>query len=72
MKVYISGKIGENEISEATRNKFLNAAKVLAAEGHEAFNPCGDNWVNYLKGNHERAKAYYKRFYSLLESCSIA
>ena len=63
MKVYISGKIGEVEISEATRNKFLNAAKVLAAEGHEAFNPCGDNWVNYLKGNHERAKAYYKRFY---------
>ena len=63
MKVYISGKIGEDEISEATRNKFLNAAKVLAAEGHEAFNPCGDNWVNDLKRNHERAKAYYKRFY---------
>ena len=43
MKVYISGKIGEDEMSAATRNKFLNAAKVLENEGYEPFNPSETN-----------------------------
>lgn len=49
MKVYISGKIGEDEISEATRCKFLNAAQIIEKEGHEPFNPCDTEWVNHLK-----------------------
>lgn len=33
MRIYISGKIGEKVISEATRQKFARAAKMLAAHG---------------------------------------
>ena len=54
MKAYISGKIGEDEISEATRNKFLNAAKVLANEGYEPFDPSATLWVEYLKTSYAR------------------
>ena len=54
MKVYISGKIGEDEISEATRNKFLNAARVLENEGYEPFNPSETIWVEHLKTSYAR------------------
>lgn len=39
MKVYISGKIGEEVISEATRQKFARAEEMLKAIGYEVFNP---------------------------------
>ena len=39
MKVYISGKIGEEVISDATRRKFALAEKMLRAKGYEVFNP---------------------------------
>ena len=58
MKVYISGKIGEDEISEATRNKFLNAAKVLENEGYEPFNPSETIWVEHLKTSYAREEHY--------------
>lgn len=61
MKVYISGKIGEDEISVATQRKFLDAVEVLAAEGHEAFNPCGDKWVNHLKEQYAHDNELLKR-----------
>jgi len=39
MKVYISGKIGEEVLSEATRQKFAKAEAMLRAKGFDAFNP---------------------------------
>ncbi|MDY5183275.1 MAG: DUF4406 domain-containing protein [Prevotella sp.] len=38
-KVYISGKIGEEVLSEATREKFAKAEKWLKAQGYDVFNP---------------------------------
>lgn len=39
MRIYISGKIGEEVISEATREKFARAERMLRAKGYEVFNP---------------------------------
>ena len=39
MKVYISGKIGEEVISEAIRQKFAKAEEMLKAKGYKVFNP---------------------------------
>lgn len=39
MKVYISGKIGEEVLCEATRQKFAQAEKTLQARGLKTFNP---------------------------------
>jgi hypothetical protein len=53
MKVYISGKIGEVVISEATRLKFAKAEEMLKAKGYEVFNPCDERWQNTLKREYE-------------------
>lgn len=53
MKVYISGKIGEEVISEATRQKFARAEAMLKAKGHEVFNPCNAAWQRVLKRGYE-------------------
>ena len=39
MKVYISGKIGEEVLTEVTRWKFDKTARILRAHGYEVFNP---------------------------------
>ena len=39
MKVYISGKIGEEVLSEATRQKFAKAEEYLRSWDFEVFNP---------------------------------
>lgn len=39
MKVYISGKIGEETLSEATRRKFARAEMTLRQKGYDVFNP---------------------------------
>ena len=39
MKVYISGKIGEEVLSEATREKFAKAEAYLKGWDFEVFNP---------------------------------
>lgn len=49
MKVYISGKIGEEVISEATRQKFAKAEEMLKAKGYEVFNPCDARWQRILE-----------------------
>ncbi len=60
MKVYISGKIGEEALSEATRGKFAKAEKMLKAEGFDVFNPT----VSGLgKCAEEAAKKYGTTFY---------
>lgn len=39
MRVYISGKIGEEGLSDATLEKFNKAEMILKARGFETFNP---------------------------------
>ena len=56
MKVYISGKIGEEVISEATRQKFAKAEGLLRARWYEVFNPCDERWQNTLKREYENDK----------------
>lgn len=48
MRVYISGKIGEEVISEATRRKFAAAEAMLQAKGYETFNPTSGEWQEHL------------------------
>lgn len=48
MRIYISGKIGEMVIGEATRQKFDKAQKELEAKGHEVFNPTSEEWQHHL------------------------
>ena len=49
MKVYISGKIGEEVVSEATRQKFEAAEEMLQSMGHEVFNPASEAWQRVLR-----------------------
>lgn len=44
MKVYISGKIGERVISDATRQKFARAEAMLRAKGYEVENPASEDY----------------------------
>ena len=53
MRVYISGKIGEEVISEATREKFARAEEMLKAKGYEVFNPCDERWQSLLKREYD-------------------
>ena len=53
MKIYISGKIGEVVISEATRAKFAKAEEKLKDRGFEVFNPCDEKWQTVLKEGYE-------------------
>ena len=59
MRVYISGKIGEEVISDATRAKFARAERMLKAKGYEVFNPTCEEWqrhvwVMYEKDRHSK------------------
>ena len=56
MNVYISGKIGEEVISDATRQKFARAEEMLKAKGYEVFNPCDEKWQRLLKREYEHDK----------------
>ena len=49
MKVYISGKIGEDVISDATREKFKADEEMLQSMGHEVFNPASEAWQRVLR-----------------------
>ena len=49
MKIYISGKIGEEVISDATRRKFAKAEETLRAKGYDVFNPTDKKWEEHLK-----------------------
>lgn len=53
MRVYISGKIGEEVISDATRQKFARAEEMLKAKGYQVFNPCDKRWQRILKREYE-------------------
>ena len=49
MKVYISGKIGEEVLSEATREKFARAEAMLRAQGYEVRNPASQESQGLLR-----------------------
>lgn len=49
MKIYISGKIGEQNPSEATFLKFGRVQEALEREGHEVINPASPTWQALLK-----------------------
>lgn len=53
MKVYISGKIGEEVISDATRQKFARAEQLLRSKGHEVFNPADERWQRTLRRDYD-------------------
>ena len=57
MKVYISGKIGQEDITPDIRDKFLKAQRAVEAQGQEAFNPTDPDWQKDLRKGYERAKA---------------
>ena len=44
MRIYISGKIGEEVISEATRQKFAKAEAMLKAKGYDVMNPACEEY----------------------------
>lgn len=54
MRIYISGKIDEVVISDATRQKFAKAQKELEAKGHEVFNPTNEEWNHHLMQGYGR------------------
>lgn len=56
MRVYISGKIGEEVISDATRLKFAWAKEVLRAKGYDVFNPTDEKWQATLRRDYEKEK----------------
>lgn len=68
MKVYISGKIGEEVISEATRQKFEKAGKMLLEKGYEVVDPACEKYQREMEeelGEKERnwiAAGMGKRF----------
>ena len=54
MKIYISGKIGEEVISYDTRQKFAKAETMLKAKGFEVFNPTCDEWQRHVRMMYEK------------------
>ena len=48
-RVYISGKMGETELSVATREKFWRAQELLESMGHDVSNPADEEWQAHLK-----------------------
>lgn len=48
-RVYISGKMGETELSERTRRKFTGAQQLLESMGYEVGNPADEGWQAHLK-----------------------
>ena len=55
-RVYISGKIGEEVISDATRLKFARAEEMLRAKGYDVFNPTDERWQAALRRDYEKEK----------------
>ena len=53
-RVYISGKIGEEVISEGTRQKFAKAEEMLKAKGFEVFNPTCVEWQRHVRKMFEK------------------
>lgn len=67
MKVYISGKIGEEVISDATRAKFARAERMLEKMGYEVTNPASvmcQQLLRFSRSMEERRGHTVRDFYS--------
>ena len=69
MKVYISGKIGEEVLSEATREKFAKAEAYLRDWDFDVFNPTTSGLGALAE---QRAKENGKDFYTEIMELDIA
>ena len=69
MKVYISGKIGEDVLSEAMSQKFAKAEAYLREWGFDTFNPTASGLGKQAE---ERAKANGTDFYTEIMELDIA
>lgn len=49
-RIYISGKMGERSLSEATREKFAQAEERLKSEGWDPINPATSEYQDYAQG----------------------
>lgn len=56
-RIYISGKIGEQQISEATKRKFARAEEMLKVMGHTVINPTDDYFQFSMKTDFEIFKS---------------
>ncbi len=56
MKVFISGKIGEEVISDPTRKKFDRVERSLLSNGYEVENPVSDSYQIALNISHKSKK----------------
>ena len=70
MKVYISGKIGEEVLSEATRQKLAKAERMLRAKGFDVFNPTTSGLGEHAEYNVENA-TYKTSFYQEILLCDL-
>lgn len=62
-RIYISGKMGEAVISEATKEKFAEAEKMLKKYGWTVVNPASDSYQKGLRREVRlRQKAWEKGF----------
>lgn len=83
--IYISGKIGEETLSAATKRKFELAEKTLTALGWIVINPCSDRihqrttqlversretWDTATMGNFDTYTAYLTHDILMLAKCS--
>lgn len=71
MKVYISGKISEEVLSEATRQKFAKAEQMLKAKGFETFNPTTSGLGAHAESL-AKAADYKTTFYQEILLCDLA
>ena len=71
MKVSISGKIGEEVLSEATREKFARAQRMLEAKGYEVFNPTTSGLGAHAESL-AKAADYKTSFYQEILLCDLA
>ena len=70
MKVYISGKIGEEVLSEDTRKKFAKAEEMLKAKGFETFNPTTSGLGAHAESL-AKAADYKTSFYQEILLCDL-
>lgn len=71
MKIYISGKIGEEVLSEATRQKFARAQRLLEAKGFDVFNPTTSGLGAHAESL-AKAAEYKTSFYQEILLCDLA
>ena len=74
MKVYISGKIGEEVISEATRQRFARAEEMLKAKGFDVVNPASEqyqkkmmNWIGTEEDYHLSMEMPFNRIAEIMQ-----